>query len=141
MTHTTQTEIIPEIQMHEKTAERDNRRNCQQIYLSTTPKQKRDKTLVEEGAGITRPGFTRYVLLTPTVSELYEISPYATFSVGDGERLQQSRSVTTSTLDYNVQFKTFGHLENEDALIAKGHTKGKHSWSKHRYYNTGTAGI
>lgn len=43
-------------------------------------------------------------------SEMYEISPYATFSVPGRE----NRSVTTATLDYTMQFKTFGHLENED---------------------------
>jgi len=42
--------------------------------------------------------------------EMYEISPYATFSVPGRE----NRSVTTATLDYTMQFKTFGHLENED---------------------------
>jgi len=41
---------------------------------------------------------------------MYEISPYATFSVPGRE----NRSVTTATLDYTMQFKTFGHLENED---------------------------
>lgn len=43
-------------------------------------------------------------------TEMYEISPYATFSVPGRE----NRSVTTATLDYTMQFKTFGHLENED---------------------------
>lgn len=43
-------------------------------------------------------------------AEMYEISPYATFSVPGRE----NRSVTTATLDYTMQFKTFGHLENED---------------------------
>lgn len=41
---------------------------------------------------------------------MYEISPYATFSVPG----RDNRSVTTATLDYTMQFKTFGHLENED---------------------------
>lgn len=41
---------------------------------------------------------------------MYEISPYATFSVPGRE----NRAVTTATLDYTMQFKTFGHLENED---------------------------
>ncbi|XP_026477798.1 uncharacterized protein LOC113383762 isoform X2 [Ctenocephalides felis] len=43
-------------------------------------------------------------------SEMYDISPYATFSVSGPE----SRSVTASTLDYTVQFKTFGMIEVED---------------------------
>lgn len=42
---------------------------------------------------------------------MYEISPYATFSVGAGP--QPSRSVTAATLDYTLQFRTFGHSENE----------------------------
>lgn len=41
---------------------------------------------------------------------MYDISPYATFSVSGPE----SRSVTASTLDYTVQFKTFGMIEVED---------------------------
>lgn len=59
----------------------------------------------------------------------YEISPYATFSVPGNN----SRSVTTSTLDYTVQFKTFGHIEDGErnaSLYPK-----KHSWHKHRYYS------
>lgn len=88
--------------------------------------------------------------------EMYEISPYATFSVSGG-RTQvaktPTRGINTSTLDYTVQFKTFGHPEGEMNLNAmaypggnssggvgggshasKGHVKGKSSWhSKHRY--------
>lgn len=52
-------------------------------------------------------GFADATLL---FAEMYEISPYATFSVPGRE----NRSVTTATLDYTMQFKTFGHLENED---------------------------
>ncbi|XP_058795689.1 cell adhesion molecule Dscam2 isoform X3 [Phymastichus coffea] len=73
------------------TAERDNRRN-HQVYTSSPVKQDNHKPAVDHG------------------SEMYEISPYATFSVPGRE----NRSVTTATLDYTMQFKTFGHLENED---------------------------
>ncbi|EFN71841.1 Down syndrome cell adhesion molecule [Camponotus floridanus] len=72
------------------TAERDNRRN-HQVYTSSPVKQENHKP-------------------TDHGSEMYEISPYATFSVPGRE----NRSVTTATLDYTMQFKTFGHLENED---------------------------
>ncbi|XP_066587504.1 cell adhesion molecule Dscam1 isoform X2 [Prorops nasuta] len=72
------------------TAERDNRRN-HQVYTSSPVKQENHKSN-DHG------------------SEMYEISPYATFSVPGRE----NRSVTTATLDYTMQFKTFGHLENED---------------------------
>ncbi|KMQ94061.1 down syndrome cell adhesion molecule [Lasius niger] len=72
------------------TAERDNRRN-HQVYTSSPVKQENHKS-------------------TDHGSEMYEISPYATFSVPGRE----NRSVTTATLDYTMQFKTFGHLENED---------------------------
>lgn len=64
---------------------------------------------------------------------MYEISPYATFSVAGNN----SRSVTTSTLDYTMQFKTFGHIEDEDhnAIVYPKNATGKHSWHKPRYYN------
>ncbi|XP_024944983.1 Down syndrome cell adhesion molecule-like protein Dscam2 isoform X2 [Cephus cinctus] len=73
------------------TAERDNRRN-HQVYTSSPVKGDNHKP-TDHGS-----------------AEMYEISPYATFSVPDRE----NRSVTTATLDYTMQFKTFGHLENED---------------------------
>ncbi|XP_076279934.1 Down syndrome cell adhesion molecule 3 isoform X5 [Lasioglossum baleicum] len=72
------------------TAERDNRRN-HQVYTSSPVKQENHKPN-DHG------------------SEMYEISPYATFSVPGRE----NRSVTTATLDYTMHFKTFGHSENED---------------------------
>ncbi|XP_034948275.1 Down syndrome cell adhesion molecule-like protein Dscam2 isoform X1 [Chelonus insularis] len=72
------------------TAERDNRRN-HQVYTSSPVKQDNHKAN-DHG------------------SEMYEISPYATFSVPG----RDNRSVNTATLDYTMQFKTFGHLENED---------------------------
>ncbi|CAG9565456.1 unnamed protein product [Danaus chrysippus] len=63
----------------DKTAcpEQQNMRNCQHDY-------KHDK-------------------LSPA-SDVYEISPYATFAVG-GE--------TAATLDHTLQFRTFGHREND----------------------------
>ncbi|XP_053986908.1 cell adhesion molecule Dscam2 isoform X2 [Hylaeus volcanicus] len=76
--------------VQKSTAERDNRRN-HQVYTSSPVKQENHKSN-DHG------------------SEMYEISPYATFSVPGRE----NRSVTTATLDYTMQFKTFGHLENED---------------------------
>uniref|UniRef100_A0ABD2XN24 Down syndrome cell adhesion molecule-like protein Dscam2 n=1 Tax=Trichogramma kaykai TaxID=54128 RepID=A0ABD2XN24_9HYME len=76
------------------TAERDNRRN-HQVYTSSPVKHQDNgkPAAIDHGA------------------EMYEISPYATFSVpGRGD----NRAVSTATLDYTMQFKTFGHLENED---------------------------
>lgn len=100
--------------------------------------------------------------------EMYEISPYATFSVSGGRTQQQqqqlaktpTRGLTTSTLDYTVQFKTFGHPEGEMNLNAtaypmlagggagggggvvasSGHVKGKSSWHKQRYVSSNTDG-
>lgn len=112
----------------------------QQLYSASPVKTIVDKC---NGAG------------TDMDEEMYEISPYATFSVSGG-RTQAvktpTRGVNTSTLDYTVQFKTFGHPEGELNLNAtaypggngggggggghagKGHVKGKSSWhSKHRY--------
>jgi Down syndrome cell adhesion molecule len=85
---------------------------------------------------------------------MYEISPYATFSVTGGRTVSQGHSKTPtrgahtpSALDYTMQFKTFGHPEGELDLNATaypilpggggfGHVKGKSSWHKQRYYNT-----
>lgn len=84
-------------------------------------------------------------------SEMYEISPYATFSVTGGRTVVQSHSKTPtrnahtpSSLDYTMQFKTFGHPEGDLNATAYpilpsggfGHVKGKSSWHKQRYYNT-----
>lgn len=47
---------------------------------------------------------------------MYEISPYATFSMNNptsGGAGSGGRSVTASTLDYTVQFRTFGRSEGE----------------------------
>ncbi|XP_055315179.1 cell adhesion molecule Dscam2 isoform X2 [Sitodiplosis mosellana] len=84
-------------------------------------------------------------------SEMYEIAPYATFSVSCGRTTSELsktplRGVTPSALDYSVQFKTFGHPDSGDNLNAAaypvlpnaafGHVKGKSSWQNQRYYNT-----
>lgn len=83
-------------------------------------------------------------------SEMYEISPYATFSVTGGRTVNQNHSKTPtrgahtpSSLDYTMQFKTFGHPEGDLNATAYpilpsgfGHIKGKSSWHKQRYYNT-----
>ncbi|XP_058830387.1 cell adhesion molecule Dscam2 isoform X2 [Topomyia yanbarensis] len=47
-------------------------------------------------------------------AEMYEISPYATFN-DSGERTVKAmcRDRTVSSLDYSLQFRTFGHLESE----------------------------
>ncbi|CAH0562134.1 unnamed protein product [Brassicogethes aeneus] len=74
----------------DKTVERDNRRNCQQVYTSS-PVKSSDKMLDEAS-------------------------------------------------DYTMQFKTFGHIEDEDhnGLYPKSTSSSKHSWQKHRYYNAAT---
>lgn len=84
-------------------------------------------------------------------SEMYEISPYATFSVTGGRTVVQGHAKTPtrathtpSSLDYTMQFKTFGHPEGDLNATAYpilpssgfGHVKGKSSWHKQRYYNT-----
>lgn len=106
----------------------DNLRN-QQVYTAS-PVKHRDKN---------------------TDSEMYEISPYATFSVAGGRtpagqpHSKTPTRVSTSTLDYTLQFKTFGHPEECDLNATAypilpnsgfGHVKGKSSWHKQRYYNT-----
>ncbi|KAH8356359.1 hypothetical protein KR084_005979 [Drosophila pseudotakahashii] len=83
-------------------------------------------------------------------SEMYEISPYATFSVNGGRTgapaKTPTRAVAAQTpLDYTMQFKTFGHPEGEPLNATAypllpssgfGHVKSKSSWHKQRYYNT-----
>ncbi|XP_044017269.1 Down syndrome cell adhesion molecule-like protein Dscam2 [Aphidius gifuensis] len=99
------------------TAERDNRKN-HQVYTSSPVKQDSHKT-------------------SDHSSEMYEISPYATFSVPG----RDNRAVTTATLDYTMQFKTFGHLENEDINMINyerssiDFERSKASrWHKQRYF-------
>lgn len=80
---------------------------------------------------------------------MYEIAPYATFSVSCGRTTSELsktplRGVTPSALDYTVQFKTFGHPDGDNLTTAYpvlpnagfGHVKGKSSWQNQRYYNT-----
>lgn len=82
--------------------------------------------------------------------EMYEISPYATFSVSGGRTCSTqvktpTRGVNNSTLDYTVQFKTFGHPEGDNLNATAypmlpssgfGHVKGKSSWHKQRFIGT-----
>lgn len=106
---------------------RDNLRN-QQVYTASPVKQ-RDKD---------------------TDSEMYEISPYATFNVSGGRMpagAQSSaktptRSINSVTMDYTLQFKTFGHPEGCELNATAypmlpsggfGHVKNKSSWHKQRY--------
>lgn len=84
-----------------------------------------------------------------TDSEMYEISPYATFSVSGGRlppgapssAKTPTRGINTS-LDYTLQFKTFGHPEGCELdataypILPRGgfgHVKNKSSWHKQRY--------
>uniref|UniRef100_A0A1A9WNS3 Uncharacterized protein n=1 Tax=Glossina brevipalpis TaxID=37001 RepID=A0A1A9WNS3_9MUSC len=80
---------------------------------------------------------------------MYEISPYATFSVNGGRTgapaKASTRGMAASPLDYTMQFKTFGHPEGENLNATAypllpssgfGHIKSKSSWHKQRYYNT-----
>ncbi|XP_034127419.1 Down syndrome cell adhesion molecule-like protein Dscam2 isoform X3 [Drosophila guanche] len=107
--------------------EHENRRN-QQVYSASPVKT------VDKG----------------NESEMYEISPYATFSVNGGRTgapaKTPTRAVAAQTpLDYTMQFKTFGHPEGENLNATAypllptsgfGHVKSKSSWHKQRYYNT-----
>lgn len=81
---------------------------------------------------------------------MYEISPYATFSVNGGRTGAPAKTPTRGLAvqtphDYTMQFKTFGHPEGESLNATAypllptsgfGHVKGKSSWHKQRYYNT-----
>lgn len=86
------------------------------------------------------------------ITEMYEISPYATFSVNGGRQPTNqnsktpTRGMTASSLDYTMQFKTFGHPESENLNATAypilsnsgfGHVKSKSSWHKQRYYDDG----
>ncbi|XP_039965640.1 Down syndrome cell adhesion molecule-like protein Dscam2 isoform X1 [Bactrocera tryoni] len=111
--------------------DRDNRRN-QQVYSASPVKT------VDKG----------------NESEMYEISPYATFSVNGGRtgagagssKTPPRGGVSASPMDYTMQFKTFGHPEGDNLnataypLIPTsagfGHVKSKSSWHKQRYFNT-----
>lgn len=92
-----------------------------------------------------------------SIEEMYEISPYATFSVSGGRthvgnsneghqvKTPSRGGATPSSLDYTVQFKTFGHPDGDNLNATaypilptsnSGHIKGKSSWHKQRYINT-----
>ncbi|XP_049839470.1 Down syndrome cell adhesion molecule-like protein Dscam2 [Schistocerca gregaria] len=83
-------------------AEMDNKRNFQQIY-SASPTKMDDHQLVKQ---------------SDASSDLYEMSPYATFPVSS----DPPRTINARTMDYAMQFKTFGHLEN-DCGVQHGFTR------------------
>jgi hypothetical protein len=60
-------------------------------------------------------------------AEIYEMSPYATFAMAAAPA---TRELNTATLDYTVQFKTFGHSEN-DSGIHQEHMPAGRSSKKH----------
>jgi hypothetical protein len=55
------------------------------------------------------------------------MSPYATFGMAAAPA---AREMSTATLDYTVQFKTFGHSEN-DSGIHQDHMAAARSSKKH----------
>ena len=55
------------------------------------------------------------------------MSPYATFAMAAAPA---NRELSTATLDYTVQFKTFGHSEN-DSGIHQDHLPPARSSKKH----------
>ncbi|XP_068085516.1 cell adhesion molecule Dscam2 [Anabrus simplex] len=92
-------------------AEMDNKRNFQQIYSSSPAKTDEHHNQKQ----------------METSSELYEMSPYATFAVPP----DPPRPVNAATLDYTVQFKTFGHSENDSSAHQQPphHKKHRHTAS------------
>ncbi|XP_069687424.1 cell adhesion molecule Dscam1 isoform X3 [Periplaneta americana] len=96
-------------------AEMDNKRNCQQVYSSSPAKP--------EGQH-----HHHNVKHIETASEIYEMSPYATFAMAAAPA---TRELNTATLDYTVQFKTFGHSENDSGIhqdhMPPGRASKKHS--------------
>ncbi|XP_046991962.1 Down syndrome cell adhesion molecule-like protein Dscam2 [Schistocerca americana] len=90
-------------------AEMDNRRNFQQIYSASptkTDEHQASKRMDES-------------------SELYEMSPYATFAVPS----ESHRKMNAATLDYTMQFRTFGHTENDSsAQLQHSHRTNKKNW-------------
>lgn len=73
------------------------------------------------------------------LSEMYEISPYATFSMNSAPGAGNGgRSVTASTLDYTVQFRTFGRSEGEALGPAPGRSNFGHDRrnTKHRSFSS-----
>ncbi|XP_049798773.1 Down syndrome cell adhesion molecule-like protein Dscam2 [Schistocerca nitens] len=76
-------------------AEMENKKNFQQIYLSSPSKANEHHSSKQ----------------IDTVSELYEMSPYATFAVSSDHH--RKKLMDASGVDHTLQFKTFGHSENE----------------------------
>ncbi|XP_046991954.1 Down syndrome cell adhesion molecule-like protein Dscam2 [Schistocerca americana] len=82
---------VPEsLSISKEAAEMDNKKNFQQIYSSSPTKSDGHHKATEKS------------------SEIYEMSPYATFAVSP----DPPRLMSAPTLDYTLQFKTFGHSEN-----------------------------
>ncbi|XP_049771417.1 Down syndrome cell adhesion molecule-like protein Dscam2 [Schistocerca cancellata] len=77
-------------------AEMDNKRNFQQIYSSSPTK-------MDDCQAVSHPD---------TSSEHYEMSPYATFAVSS----DSPKTMNAMILDYTMQFKTFGHSENDSGI-------------------------
>ncbi|XP_021937228.1 Down syndrome cell adhesion molecule-like protein Dscam2 isoform X2 [Zootermopsis nevadensis] len=96
-------------------AEMDNKRNCQQVYSSSPVKPE----------GHHHHHNPKHI---ETASEIYEMSPYATFAMAASPA---TRELSTTTLDYTVQFKTFGHSENDSGIhqdqMPAGRSSKKHS--------------
>ncbi|XP_049765530.1 Down syndrome cell adhesion molecule-like protein Dscam2 [Schistocerca cancellata] len=90
-------------------AEMDNKRNFQQIYSSSPSKSDEHHTSKQ----------------MDTSSDIYEMSPYATFAVSS----DCPRSVNPTALDYTIEFKTFGHSENNSSAQ---HERPHRSNRKHR---------
>lgn len=81
---------------------------------------------------------------------MYEISPYATFSVNDGRSSTSAKTPTRlqrgqTPHDYTMQFKTFGHPDGENLNATAypllpnskfGHVKNNSNWHKQRGFNT-----
>lgn len=125
----------------------ENRRN-QQVY-SASPVKTVDKSN-DSGEYLLYLKISSYIYFL-TYLEMYEISPYATFSVNDGRTGSSAKTPTRggqggqTPHDYTMQFKTFGHPEGENLNATAypllpnpsfGHTKNNSSWHKQRCYNT-----
>ncbi|KAJ9576974.1 hypothetical protein L9F63_006411 [Diploptera punctata] len=96
-------------------AEMDNKRNCQQVYSSSPAKPENQHHHHN----------SKHIETAP--AEIYEMSPYATFAMAT---TPANRELSTATLDYTVQFKTFGHSEN-DSGIHQDHLPPPRSNKKH----------
>ncbi|XP_060516116.1 cell adhesion molecule Dscam2 [Cylas formicarius] len=101
-------------QREEKLAERQNNSNTQQVYTSSP---------VKAGEKVTE-----------EISGTYEITPYATFVVPASNN---SDSIDNLTLDYTLQFKTFGHIEDGEHsnIILSKNASNKSAWHKNHFYH------